>query len=377
METNVANPAETRLQRLLQYLDSDPGNIRLLEDAAVAAYEARDADLAAGLIERRAGQGDLPPPMTNLKGLVAMARQRYDEAVTAFDTLLAGNNDPALRFNLAWCKAMQGAFAEAAELLDDASIAMSPRGPALKIVVLHHLQRYDEALAEGEKLAGQYPTNEPLMGALATLAIDAERIDLAAAYAARAGDHTEGQTVLGLLALAEQKAEESQEYFDHALAKQPDNARALVGKGLGLLASGAIDAGTEVIDRGAEIFGNHLGTWVASGWAHFLRGDYAKARASFERAESIDKAFAEIHGGLAVIAIMENNETEARRRCETAFRLDSRCFGATLAHVMLLDKHGHAAGAAKIRSMALSAPIGPNGQTLAQALMALAARRKS
>lgn len=365
METNVAS---ARLKRLLGFLQDDPGNVRLVEEAATVAYEDHSLDLAAELLEQRAGLATMTPAMKNLQGLVAMARHRYQEAVTVFEALRLEADDPVLKFNLAWSKAMLGAWQEALDLLDDAVIAVSPRGPALKILMMHHLELYDEGLTCGAELARRYPSDEALMGALATLAVDAEKTDLAAAYAAKAGDHPEGRTALGILALGEQNTEDSLRLFEQALAKQPNNARAWVGKGLGLLASGQADAGAEAIDKGADLFGDHLGSWVASGWAHFVRGDYAKARASFERAEAADDTFAETHGGLAVIDILEGNEAEGRRRREIAHRLDKNCFGAALATILLLDKSGHKAAALKVRDAAMSMPVGLNGQTLAQAL---------
>lgn len=366
MEASVASgPRTTRLMGFLQF---DPDNVRLLEDAALAAFEERCPELAAELLMRLAQFGPLSPALRNVQGLIAMALHHHEEAASIFASLLAEGDDPGLRFNLAWSKAMLGSYQEALDLLDDAAVAVSPRGPSLKILMMHHLDLYEEALACGEELVQRHPDDEALMGALATLAIDAEKQDLAAFYGAKAGNQPEGRVALGVLALGEQKTEESLRLFEEALAKQPNNARALVGKGLGLLALGQIDDGAHAIDKGAELFGDHLGSWVASGWAHFTRGDYAKARTSFERAEAADDTFAETHGGLAVLAILEGNEAEGRRRCEIARRLDKNCFGAALAAILLLEKSGNKAAAQRIRDAAMGMPVGPGGQTLTQAI---------
>jgi tetratricopeptide (TPR) repeat protein len=371
MNTNTTTGKPSpRLERLLRFAEQDPANLNLISDAASAAYEDGALDTAAGLIERHATQAPLPPRLTNLKGLIALGRNNFSEAVTAFQQLHdQGDNAPALRFNLAWSKAMTEAYQEALDLLDDETLPVSRSAPSLKIQMMHHLGLYDEALACGEKLAERFPDNEALMGSLATLALDAEQPELARLYAERAGQNPEGSAALGILALGDHDVGRSMALFDQAIAKQPGNPRAWVGKGLSLLISGDGVAGAEAIDRGAEIFDTHLGSWIASGWAHFVNGDYKKARASFERALAADPNFSESHGGLAVLDIMEGRLDDARRNSEIALRLDKKCFGGALAKSLMLERSGHPQMAQKVRDIALSTPIGPNGQTIAQALV--------
>jgi len=359
-----------RLERMLQFLDRDPTNLGLLADAAAAAYDARDFDLAADLIKRHAAIGPLPSTLANLQALVAIAQQRFTDAAAILGDLRGqGHDDPALRFNLAWARAMTGAHREALDLLDDDTVAASPRAPALKILMMHHLGLYEDALACGKDLAERYPDNQALMGALATLALDAEETDLALSYAQRAGDNPEGCAALGTLALGDHDIGRSLELFEQALSAQPQNPRAWVGKGLALLASGDAPAATKAIDRGAELFEDHLGSWIASGWAHFVSGDYAGAQARFERALALDPNFAESHGGLAVVDIVEGKLDDARKKSDVALRLDKNCFGGALAKSMLLEHSGHAQAAQKIRDAALATPIGAKGQTIAQALI--------
>src|SRR5262249_44458680 len=160
--------------------DQDPANLNLLADAAGAAFDAGDLKTAGDLIARHAAIEALPSSLLNLSGLIAIKQQRYDDAASIFTDLRErGFDDPVLRFNLAWADAMRGAFRAAFELLDDAAVAASPVAPGLKIQMMHHLGLLEEALAEGETLAQRFPENRTLMGALATLAIDAEKPALA------------------------------------------------------------------------------------------------------------------------------------------------------------------------------------------------------
>lgn len=373
MPSSVTAPTRSaRLARLLDYAVADSGNIALLADAAAAAYEDRDYASLDTIVERYKTLSELPPALENLKGLSSLAQGRFEEAAASFAAVRAEIGDmPASRLNLAWAKSGLRAYNEALALLDEETMGLSPEAPMLKIHAMHHLGLYEDALVAGDELAAQYPHNELLMGALATLAMDAERIDIAVAYARRAGNNAEGRAALGLLALGDHDIDGAQSLFDAAIAAQPTNPRAWVGKGLGLLAAGRADIAIEAIDRGASLFETHIGSWIASGWAHFVAGDLAGARASFDRAMAIDPNFSECHGGFAVLAIADGRIVEAERYTDVALRLDRKCFGGALAKSLLLDRSGHGRAAQKVREIALTTPIGPSGRTIAQELLAL------
>jgi tetratricopeptide (TPR) repeat protein len=265
---------------------------------------------------------------------------------------------------------MQGRFDETTHLLDTEVLSASPQAPALLVHALHHLERYDEALARGQQLALQFPDNKELLGALATLTMDMQRSDLALDFAKRAGSDPEGRAALGLLTLGDHQTAPSLVFFDEAILAQPDNPRAWIGKGLALLSGGDLPQATTAIDKGAVLFETHVGSWIASGWAHLIAGDNIKARDSFERALALDPNFSESHGGLAVLNIFENRQADAERQTEIALRLDRNSFGAALAKILLLERSGNTKGAQKVRDIAFQIPIGPNGRTLAQELVA-------
>lgn len=368
MVAGVQSVSAPSLKDMLRFLEQDPHNQALLTDAATLAFDRGDVALAADLIARAEALGPLSGALQNLKGLLAMAGRRFDDADRIFSSLREnGADDAALRFNSAWSKAMLRDYQGALDQLDERAMQTSPQAPALKIRLLHHLGRLDDALALGRQMLERNPRDQGLAGALASAAIDAEQPELAAQYARQAGDNAEGLAAIGTLALRQQDAAASLESFDRALRISPDNPRALIGKGLSLLAGGDKD-GVQAIDRGAELFRTHIGSWVAAGWGHFLAGDHGAARARFQRALEIDDNFAESHGGLAVLDAMEGRKDDARRQTEIALRLDRNCFGAALAKSLLLEQQGHPQMARKVVDMALASPIGPNGETLTQML---------
>lgn len=367
---------KARLGRLLGFLDVDPTNLNLIADAASAALGVGELETAARLIDQHEAFAGATPALSNLKGLLALQGQRFADAAQIFEQLLVDHpKDTALRFNLAWCKAMLRDYEGALSLLDDEVLGAAPRSTSLKIQMMHHLGLLDEALAAGLAYAQQRPNDRDLMSAMAVVAIDAERLDLAERFAAQAGLTHEGLSTLGMLKLNANQVEDSQTLFERALAVNPDSARALLGKGLVLLVEGQAEAAAPVIEKSASLFEHHLGTWVAAGWARFVGGDYRAARANFEQAMAIDDTFAEAHGGLAVIDLMEGDIESARRRTEIALRLDRNCFSAALAKSLLLTQAGDVQAAERIRAIALNTPIGAQGQTIAKAIMALGVGR--
>jgi len=367
VDTHAKAPA--RSKRLIGFLERDPTNLQLIGDAAAAAMDEGAPEVALALMDRYAAIAPLPPSLLNLKGIAALKQGRYGDAAEVFEALLAGNpDDCAVRFNLAWSRSMLEDFEGASKVLDDPTIDAVPGAAVLKVRALHHLGRLDEALELGDRQLGSSPGNAELVGALAAVAIDAGKIDVARRFGVAAGDNAEGLSTLGMLALGDEQVDESIALFDRALGAHPDNARALLGRGLALLATGDEAAAASYIDRAAERFGSHLGSWVAAGWVYYVLGDYPASRARFERALALDDTFAETQGGLAALDIVDGQIESARRRTQVALRLDRKCFGGALAMSQLMVLDGNEKGAERVRNTALNAPIGLNGQTIAQAV---------
>jgi tetratricopeptide (TPR) repeat protein len=366
-DIDVTQPG--RLQRLLGFLDADPANLRLLADAANAALDESQPEKAAELLQRYQDLAPLPPGLLNVEGLAAMRSGRHEEARAAFTALReAGHDHPVVRFNLAWLSAVEGDFGSVVELIDGAVVEAVPNAAALKVQALHHLGNLDAALEFGQAWLERLPDDDALLGALSVVAMDADDYALAAKLAKQAKGGSDALTTRGLVALNEDDAPRALALFDQALTDRQTAPRAWIGRGLGLLVTGDLDAAAPSLEKGAEIFGDHLGSWIAAGWAQFLRRDFAAARRNFETALKHDDNFAESHGALAVVDLAEGHIDSALRRTDIALRLDKDCFGAALAKIMLLQMQGNPELAARLRDRALNLPIGIDGKTLAQAI---------
>lgn len=367
--------ASSRYLRLAELLGQDPDNLALLADSAEAAFAEARIDAAQELIDRQARLAPLTPQARHLAGLIAMRRLDWAGAADIYAELLAsGASAPPVRFNLAWSLAMDKRFEDAVAVLDEATSLALPQAAQLEVQLLHQICEFDRAITRARALIQVHTEHRGLNAIVSTLAIDMEDSELALRTAQKAGDHPDALTTLGTLALGEDDPEAAVRLFEAALARAPDAPRAWIGRGLTRLLGHDKNGAASDLDKGAEMFGTHLGSWIAAGWGHVLAGDRAAGRARFEKALAIDDRFGEAQGSLAVVELLDGQIDAAKRRTEIALRLDREGFSAALASMLLAAGEGRAESAQRIFETALHTPIGEDGRTLAQALARLGNR---
>ncbi|WP_164115908.1 tetratricopeptide repeat protein [Sphingorhabdus sp. Alg239-R122] len=372
MPDNNGQKGEDALPRLLGWLEQDPENTALLSDAIEAAIASGELDAAERLGERYAQIETPPPAIRNLFGIIAIQQGKHEKAAERFQQLIQdGHNNPDIRFNLAWSYAVLNKGDDALEMINTETAEQLPQAAALRVRLMHSAGHFDKAMEEAKMLADIHPEDPGLMAAISVLALDVEDIDLARKAAAKAETIPDAITTLGTLALADSDPSSALEHFNTALEQQPENPRAWLGRGMAEMVRGNNSKAASDIDKGAEIFGDHLGSWIAAGWAYFVQGDYQTSRARFETAMAVDPTFAESQGSLAVINVVEGNMEEAVKLCETALRLDRQCFSAALAKSLIERSKGNEAAADRIVKIAMNTPIDANGRTMGEALMSM------
>jgi Tfp pilus assembly protein PilF len=364
---------EDRLERMLGYLEHDRGNVNLAMDCAEAALAAGRPELANKILEPLEANGDLNDAAANLAGLAAMRSGDQPRAQRLFGALLTtAPDDEGLRFNMAWSLGLEGRHAEARDALGDIAGTSLPQAAMLDLQIHHHLGELDAAEPKLAAYIARFPDYAPLQSAASVLAMDADLPELARACALRGGDDTDALATLGALELGDNQLGVARDLFARALAKRESNPRANIGFGLVALAEGDSAQSRDYLDRGAAQFGNHLGSWIAAGWAHFLAGDDQTARARFETALAIDDNFGEAQGSMAAMDAFAGDFANARRRLTIAQRLDRQSFSAALTAMVLAAADGNQAQAKRIFETALKQPITHDGRSLGEALARVA-----
>lgn len=368
------NTATTgRLEKLLRFLDSDPNNPPLLSEAAEAAMSEGRPEVTVSLLDRLSALSPLDGRQENLAGLAAMRLGDFEKAGARFQALLTENpGESALQFNLAWCLAALKDNDRAAALLSGPTLESLPQAAALHVQLLHDRGDFETAVTEAKRLLQIHPDHAGLLAAASVLAIDVDDPAFAKDCALRAGAHPDALTTLGTLALADLDDDEAMSLFSRALDRDIGSPRAWVGKGLSELVAGSHEDAARDLQHGAELFGRHIGSWIAAGWAHIMNHDLATAKICFDKAYEIDRNFGETHGSLAVIEILQGRTDEARRLAATGLRLDPKSMSSMLASALLTSSDGRPEAARAIIQKAMRTPIDKSGRTLAWSLAKLA-----
>lgn len=354
------------LEELSGYLARDPSNAALRADAAEAAMAAGMPEKALAFVMDFSDHR-----LTNIAGLALLQLGRHGEAAQRFDMLRStGEDAPGLCYNLAYALAMEKDWQGALAALG-ASPETLPQAAALEVGLLHQVGRLHDAGERTVVLLALHPTDRALNAAASVLALDIGDEALAARTAAQAGNHPDAVTTTATLALDRGEIGLAERAFQQAIEGNPNLPRAWIGRGLARLAASDPAAAAPDLDRGAEMFGTHLGSWIAAGWAHLLAGDRSAAKARFVRARDLDPTFAEAHGSLAVMDLLEGRPHDAERSLRIARGLDRQCFSSALGDTLLATARNDSALAEAIFRRALKAPIDDSGRTVGTALTKL------
>jgi len=366
----MSETPQARLAKLTGWLKQDPDNLALLTDAAEAALAAGDLANAERHIAHMSAIAPASTGSLYLRSVLAMNKGDFGEGAQLLEQILGSEDAPNIRFSLAWCEAMIGNKLSALGRLSEETISTIPAAAMLHTQLLHEAGDVEAALRAGKNALTLFPDDAGLASAMATLALDAEDLDLARDCAAKGGDHPEALAAAGVIELHDGDPALARQRFDRSLAIRDHNPRAWVGRGLTALAERDPSTAARDLDRGAQQFGDHIGSWIAAGWAHYLAGDIDAAADRFNRAYTIDPNFAESHGSLAVIDIARGDAQGARRKMTTALRLDRNCFSAALAQLLLnSDQPGRSR---EIVERAFAIPINDRGLTIASFMAGLA-----
>lgn len=337
-----------RLSRLLDYLAEDPRNPRLLGDVADAQLQLGDWAAARSSLKQLL---ELQPGDAFTRYRLAVAERAGGDAKAAVELLQAligeGHAQPVVLQELARCQAQQGDWAAVGPTLAglNASALPADEGDAVRLLRIrahHHLGATEDALAEADAWRAERGAALPLQGqaAIATLLLDAERIDdaaqlLAGVDAQAVSAHAELAAAAGFVELSQGHAGGALERFAQSAQAQPEFGRAHLGRGLALASRGEVSQAIQALRVAVDVSPTHLGSWHALAWMQLLSNDLDGAKASFEGALAQDDNFGETHGGLALIAALRGDREGSERHLRTAAKLDPNSMNVLVTRTVL------------------------------------------
>lgn len=387
-QTASRNDMSQRLQRLLGYVSADPANAPLLTDSLGLALHLDQMAVAADLAGKAAVLPHKPATLLAHLGLFYLRTGKFDEALAAGrDSLGMGGASEACVYNTAYAAFRTGAHRESLALLLPLypEAAVSPDAANILIARNQHfLGEIDGGIARLTAcLSRQDAPPAEALGLRALMHSDNNDTDAALADARRALTLAPDQTE-ALLALAEAHKDlgnypEATAAYQHLLRVDENAGRAWSGLAQTAMAELDLDAAEQHATRATALMEGHIGTWHVLAWTHILKGNSAAARSALEHALQLDRNFAESHGSLAVVDVMEGRLEDAERKIRVAERLDKHSLALNLARMSLLEKRGDTQAAKDLGQQVLGrkAPASnlPGAALLMQRLEAILARQ--
>ena len=334
---NAPNSPRERLDRLSPLLQQDPGNVRLLADAADCALAAGVFDQAEQYMQQGLRADQDPASWQFRIASLRIAQRRLPEARVLLEQLNKATINAGIAHNLAYVNFLEGNF-EACSALLEPWLESSPAAQSLWLRALHHQGRLKEAWAWVE--ARPPSTLSPATAAAASLiALDLSRLDSAhsladAALAALPSNPEAGIAMAGVL-LARGELARSRELLGHVTSVHPHQARAWSTLGYVALLELQGEAATKHFGRALDLQPHDIDTQVALGWAHLLNGNLVAAKAAFENARAHDDSSADAHGGLAVAQALQGDRVLAAAHAQRARKLQPGNVAARHAEAIL------------------------------------------
>ena len=336
--------ARSRFEKLKQYLEQDPQNLALRQDAARIGIRARAFD---EVITVCAGSND-DRELAYHRGTALLALRQWESAVAVFRQLL--NSDPAnaaFRFNLTYALSESSHHQEALAVIQeggDQFFGDVPDARRIAGISAYRLGEVSAARAHLEQYVQDRPQDISALGLSSLIRFDDGDTPAAktALEQALAQDPEQPLALLtkGSIALEQLDKGVATQAFDKILEKNPQQGRAWSGKAFALLLDRDFEGAESAFLKAVELMPDHIGTWHGLAWIQIIKGDLDAAEASLMKALELDRNFGETHGSLAVVAALRGQADESERMAKRAARLNPAGFSGRYARALVQTRSG-------------------------------------
>jgi tetratricopeptide (TPR) repeat protein len=345
---NSANdaPDASRLSRLINYLATDPSNIRLRRDVLREACRLNAWDVLRRVVDEGLAGTPSEASLLAWQGFSNLQLKQYGQAETALTQALAQGLEPAeIRYNLALAQFLQKNYVAALSHLSAPLLPFElPSALLLRARCQHALANPKEAIDSIQAYLKSEPEDAEANGLLALLLYESNLHHQATIkmHIALKADPTQREALVmqATMQLDAQDFETAKKTFAEVVRLHPDCGRGWLGLALVDMVNMDLPAAASHVQMASRHMPEHIGTWHVRAWIHLLLGDVDTAERAFHAALAIDRTFAESHGGVAVIEAIRGQADQARMSIKRALRLDPHCLAARYAEHLLLKRDG-------------------------------------
>lgn len=321
-----------KIDRLLAFWQQDKSNITLLSDICDAICHSGDSQRLFDIVNLIPSDIKNSPEVVGLLGWAFLRLSRFDDAAGYFNQLA---DNSSVRVNgLATILYFQRQFKEAQALLNTFLSQNEHMAFPTLVILQARCSYFLGDLDSGYNLLETIKADNPAieaerLGLLAMLCVDMLLMP-DAEEAANQALKLNNRNHDALLAMASVLMH-STEY---------SNAKGLVEKGkqwfprsgrfwlldaqIRMFETNIADAKVSA-STAVEFMPDHIGSWHIKAWTELLQNQFSDALNSFDSALSLNRNFAESHGGKAVALFQLGQIEEATKCTQVALRLDPNC----------------------------------------------------
>ena len=350
------------IQRLVDYWQTDKNNPTLATDLLKACLRERDWRCFEQVYSHLDKQNLLSHDISLLRAQAYIELKQVTAAKLCLSQL---EFEPFKEYLYALCHFIEQDFSAAQHLLHTCVLRLGESAEipeailVLRAKCFYQMGQLQQALASLNNYVDM-PGYLELKGLYGILAFDLEDVTTARKVAvevlAQQPEQHDALLTLASIAMFELDAQQTLALCEQALATYPGSGRFWMLKGQALLTTGEFNQALSCLIRASELLPTHLGTFHLLGWCHLLLQEFDNAESAFQQALAINRSFSESHGALAIVYLQRGEVDKTVKTSEKALRLDSACYAAQYALLLLAEKQGDGDKAQGIMSELLKRP---------------------
>lgn len=341
-----SDAAQSRFEKLLGYLQLDPDNLALLDEASDLGLSIGAYEQTRLLLEKYLALDSLNPA-ARYRMAVLLFVEKKPEASIAFTQSLVdgGERHHAVLYQHAQNLIQLARYEEAESWL---ALVLPYAAEFVDfsrwyVRNLHYLGKVTEAIAYLQQLPTEQLSPE-LQGMLSLLYLDVNEQgqagEVAEAVLKTNPRNLDALLAAGYVSLGLENAALAKTRFEDAIETNAQNGRAWLGMGLVSMLASDFVAARKHLERTIEVMPTHLGSWITLAWILIIQQEIDTAEALMERCLQLNHNFGETHGTLAVIAAIRGDWKRAQEESTIGLRLQPDSFSSLFARSLVLASRG-------------------------------------